>query len=166
MRRELRLKAVEIFDDTSRFTPPTLPPDPPVEHQECLQSTSCAAGKPADQVPPRPGVSCHARLLLASTGRGEDGTEGRRATGKKKKHDRNRKFIEGRVAFLSFSSRLESGDTTQESRVDKISQGTIKVISVIGQLSSFKVLYPAVQQQDQTIPKKILLRKGTKSMAR
>lgn len=116
--------------------------------------------------PPRPGVSCHARLLLASTGRGEDGTEGRRATGKKKKHDRNRKFIEGRVAFLSFSSRLESGDTTQESRVDKISQGTIKVISVIGQSSSFKVLYPAVQQQDQTIPKKILLRKGTKSMAR
>lgn len=94
---------------------------------------------------------------------------GRRADGlleKKKKHDRNRKFIEGRVAFLSFSSRLESGDTTQESRVDKISQGTIKVISVIGQLSSFKVLYPAVQQQDQTIPKKILLRKGTKSMAR
>lgn len=96
-------------------------------------------------------------------GRGRDG--GQTGYWEKKKHDQNRKFIEGRVAFLSFSSRLESGDTTQVSRVEKISQGTTKVISVIGQSSSFKALYPVVQQQDRLSPPKILLGKGTKSKA-
>lgn len=38
------------------MTPPT-PLHPPAGHQECLQRTSRAAGKPADQVAPC--VSCH-----------------------------------------------------------------------------------------------------------
>lgn len=108
-----------------------------------------------------------AATLACSSLRLEGERTGWRADGllEKKKHDQNRKCIEGRVAFLSFSSCLESGDTTQVSLVDKISQGTTKVISVIGQSSSFKALYPVVQQQDRLSPPKILLGKGTKSKA-
>lgn len=108
------------------------------------------SGSPPDPVSAATLACSSLRLEGERTGRRADGL-----LGEKKKHDRNRKFIEGRVAFLSFSSRLESGDTTQVSRVDKISQGTIKVISVIGQSSSFKALYPVVQQQDRLSPPKI-----------
>lgn len=134
-------------------TDPSHLPTPPIKHQECLQSTSCAPGKPADQVlppTPRTGVSCRARLLLASTGRGRGWDGGQAGSwANKKKQKKNGIEIKslltkGKVAFSSFSSRSESGDTAQVSRVDKISQWTIKVIGPIGQSSSFKVLNPVV----------------------